>query len=233
MPIYYMSIVFGFVRGNMKILFKKNSNKGFTLVELIVVLVILAILAALLVPTLIGYIDEARAKKYLPNAQACVEAAQAMFSQQFALNGDVPLGTPVVGVDQVVTEYGTNGDKDISGKEFATEVLRLAGMPDGKPYCFMVAVGSNSTGTTDREASLTDKYTVFYAFYQEEANSKPWYYYNGQWTNSNPRYNNSNDTFNSRNVVKATGIRLQYYVISNNTGMVLGDSFWGWLKSMK
>ena len=39
---------------------KKNDKKGFTLVELIVVLVILAILAALLIPALTGYIDKAR-----------------------------------------------------------------------------------------------------------------------------------------------------------------------------
>ena len=39
---------------------KERNNKGFTLVELIVVLVILAILAAILVPALLGYIDKAR-----------------------------------------------------------------------------------------------------------------------------------------------------------------------------
>lgn len=39
---------------------KKKSKRGFTLVELIVVLVILAILAALLIPALTGYIDKAR-----------------------------------------------------------------------------------------------------------------------------------------------------------------------------
>ena len=37
----------------------RDSKKGFTLVELIVVLVILAILAALLIPALTGYIDKA------------------------------------------------------------------------------------------------------------------------------------------------------------------------------
>lgn len=36
---------------------KKNTKRGFTLVELIVVLVILAILAALLIPALTGYIE--------------------------------------------------------------------------------------------------------------------------------------------------------------------------------
>ena len=38
----------------------RKDNKGFTLVELIVVLVILAILAAILVPALLGYIDKAK-----------------------------------------------------------------------------------------------------------------------------------------------------------------------------
>ena len=41
-------------------LHSKNKKRGFTLVELIVVLVILAILAALLIPALTGYIDKAK-----------------------------------------------------------------------------------------------------------------------------------------------------------------------------
>ena len=37
----------------------RNKEKGFTLVELIVVLAILATLAAIMVPSLTGYIDKA------------------------------------------------------------------------------------------------------------------------------------------------------------------------------
>ena len=47
----------------------KNKKKGFTLVELIVVLAILAILAAMLVPALTGYIDKANEKKIIAQAR--------------------------------------------------------------------------------------------------------------------------------------------------------------------
>ncbi|MBR6256855.1 MAG: type II secretion system protein [Lachnospiraceae bacterium] len=60
---------------------KRNlDNKGFTLVELIVVLVILAILAAILVPALLGYIDQAKSKQSMINARTVLTAAQAELS---------------------------------------------------------------------------------------------------------------------------------------------------------
>ena len=58
-------------------MFKKlKDKKGFTLVELIVVLVILAILAALLVPALTGYIDKANKNKITSECRQIVVAAQ-------------------------------------------------------------------------------------------------------------------------------------------------------------
>jgi prepilin-type N-terminal cleavage/methylation domain-containing protein len=67
-----------------KILNNKKNNKGFTLVELIVVLVILAILAAILVPALLGYIDKAKEKQIVLNAKSCLTAAQAKYSELYA-----------------------------------------------------------------------------------------------------------------------------------------------------
>lgn len=64
---------------------KKNNNKGFTLVELIVVLVILAILAAILVPALLGYIDKAREKQITTNAEAALVASQAIMNEEYGL----------------------------------------------------------------------------------------------------------------------------------------------------
>ncbi|MBQ8951114.1 MAG: type II secretion system protein [Eubacterium sp.] len=68
----------------------KKSNKGFTLVELIVVLVILAILAAILVPALLGYIDKAREKQITTNAEAAYVAAQAIATEQYGKGASKP-----------------------------------------------------------------------------------------------------------------------------------------------
>lgn len=64
----------------------KHQNKGFTLVELIVVIVILAILAAILIPTLLGHIDKAKNQKYITQAKGIMDATQASIAQGYARN---------------------------------------------------------------------------------------------------------------------------------------------------
>jgi len=55
----------------------RKSRKGFTLVEIIVVLVILAILAAFTIPSMLGFIKEARGKALIAEAREVYVAAQA------------------------------------------------------------------------------------------------------------------------------------------------------------
>lgn len=69
----------------MKRTIKKSGKKGFTLVELIVVLVILAIMAAILVPALTGYIDRAREQSITQEAATILTAAQACASEDYGL----------------------------------------------------------------------------------------------------------------------------------------------------
>ena len=70
---------------------KENKKKGFTLVELIVVLVILAILAALLIPALTGYIDKAKNKSVIAETRQIVMAAQTIVDEQYAKNDTTSL----------------------------------------------------------------------------------------------------------------------------------------------
>ena len=69
-------------------IYKKNiliqqRKKGFTLVEVIVVLVILAILIAIAVPALTGYIDRASERKVMTECRQAVVAAQTIANEVY------------------------------------------------------------------------------------------------------------------------------------------------------
>jgi prepilin-type N-terminal cleavage/methylation domain-containing protein len=61
-----------------------KNKKGFTLVEVIVVLVILAILSAIAIPALMGYIDKASNSKIKQDTRTAVTALQAWASEKYA-----------------------------------------------------------------------------------------------------------------------------------------------------
>lgn len=56
-------------------------EQGFTLVEIIVVLVVLAILAAFIIPTMLGFVEDAKAKSYIAEAREVYVAAQAVATE--------------------------------------------------------------------------------------------------------------------------------------------------------
>lgn len=60
-----------------------KNRRGFTLVELIVVLVILAVLASLLIPALTGYIDRAKRDQVVAETRMLHEAVQTVASEAY------------------------------------------------------------------------------------------------------------------------------------------------------
>lgn len=62
---------------------RKRNRRGFTLVEIIVVLVVLAILAAILIPSMTGWIDKAQQKRLITACRTAVTAAQTLASEAY------------------------------------------------------------------------------------------------------------------------------------------------------
>lgn len=115
----------------------KENKKGFTLVELIVVIVIIAILAAILVPSILKWIDKSRNSKILSDARTAYVTTQIFVAEKFEKNvaytdasimsevnaeigGDTTGTPPTKGVTELTLKTDGNIDtftyKDESGK---------------------------------------------------------------------------------------------------------------------
>lgn len=116
----------------------KNKKKGFTLVELIVVLAILAILAALLVPALTGYIDKANSQKIVAECRQVVMAAQAEASSTYA----------------TITDGST-----VASKMKTDAVDKLAEIPDSGKYEIVV----ENDGTVKSVKYTNSNWTINYS----------------------------------------------------------------------
>lgn len=93
----------------------RMDDKGFTLVEMIVVLVIIAVLASAIVPSLTGYINRANKEKAVSETRSLVMAAQTVISDAYA-NGSL---------DAILAQ--APGDA-----EAIAEIRELAGFPQGE-----------------------------------------------------------------------------------------------------
>lgn len=117
----------------------KSTKKGFTLVELIVVLVILAILAAMLVPALTGYIKRAREEKDYLMAATVLTAAQSAATYQYSKLSK-STGTTTI-------SWGTSAGN-------GTTVATLVGDASGKVTACSFTM-NNSTGLFQGTGTVT------------------------------------------------------------------------------
>lgn len=98
-----------------------RSRGGFTLVELIVVLVILGVLATFAVPALTGYIDSAKEKQAVSEAQACVMTATRQGAQNYALVQNASITGKSDGANALTNWAGTltNEGPTVTGGDIA------------------------------------------------------------------------------------------------------------------
>lgn len=88
---------------------KTTTNKGFSLVELIVVIAIMAVLVAVLAPAMLRYVENSRKSNDAQTVAGVVSTVEAAI-----IDSAIPGGTYVITVDGtngcVVTTGDTNGD---------------------------------------------------------------------------------------------------------------------------
>ena len=226
---------------------KDKRNKGFTLVELLVVLTILAVLAAIAVPALIGYIDRARANADIVHARNCMQAMQTELMELYAFDrsgerrstreGDKSSVFPgYAGVDS-----NKNADIDLrnsAGKktDYAGKILKSA---DEDPYLLIIGVGS--WGIYEATDDSRKAYTCYICMYMKDENSRPIFFDGERWTTDypdkagkSPRAANEVYKAGTNEINKGrkyAGTFIQYYVLAGpKDKVVTGNSIWQWIR---
>lgn len=141
---------------------KKNANKGFSLVELIIVIAIMAVLIGVLAPQFIKQVEKSKEAKDITNLDSCVEAVKVYYADRetttttitisgtkgSAFSGDAnALNDAGAGNSIVTGKWGTDGTGSISATiNLTTGEVTYKG--DGQYYEAKAADGTTAAGAT-------------------------------------------------------------------------------------
>ena len=178
-----------------------KNRRGFTLVELIIVLVILAVLASLLIPALTGYIDRAKRDQVVAETRMLHEAVQTAAGEAYGSSewpSDSALFTIASQSGRNVTNPNDTATHD-NLKDRYNEIVKLAEVPSltdetgsfaafcdtkGSIFCVMYNSGRGLLGIYYRETGEykvyseqknIDNYKLWYGNYKNSLTTSPMY----------------------------------------------------------
>ena len=134
---------------------KRNNKKGFTIVELVIVIAVIAILAGVLIPTFAGIVSKANASKALQEAQSAIKVVVA----EYAEDGKAMPNATIYYLDKASTEAGAKVTYTIEytdgmlGEAVKEDTPAAFAYTSGTCYAnTAIEVKADDTATTENEA---------------------------------------------------------------------------------
>ena len=121
---------------------KKSNRKGFTLVELVVVIAIIGILAAILVPTMMNYVKQSKLKTANSNAKLVFTTVNNEAADMLVEGTSVTGSASQSGAVEVKSLQNTNTDAKSKLANAVYNALKDNG--DGAGYCLYIVNADGS-----------------------------------------------------------------------------------------